>query len=478
MHRSASSVAFWPAISEAALEDPLPRETCTSARLTRLPLQCNHSLKVTELVPVSIEARSAKEASHACFSSRPADHDRLDWLFKRVFDGLVYNHVWEDPLVDIEALALRNDHCLVSIASAGCNLLAYLSCDLKELHAVDTNRAHLAVSHLKRTAFKTLPSFEDFFQFFGCGRGLQNIAAYDGHIRQHLDPDVRAYWDGRTPMHGRRIDMFAQGFYRHGLLSRSIGLVKFLARNTGRDISQLVTARDLDHQHLLFEQLIAPLFCNRLVNWISRFPISLFTLGVPPNQYFELDRSAKGNLVGLLRERIRRLACDFPIADNYFAWLAFAGHYDMRHRRAVPPYLQPEVFAKIRDRVDRIQLHATSITDFLASRTANSVHRFVLLDSQDWMNDEDLVALWTQINRTADLADAIVIFRTAGNESPVRKLPESLRSHWNYRESKSRQLHQADRSSIYGGFHVYARRPAADERRITNSSGEPSMNAA
>ena len=40
-----------------------------------------------------------------------------------------------------------------------------------------------------------------------------------------------------------------------------------------------------------------------------------------------------------------------------------------------------------------------------------------------------------------------------------RKLPGELLAPWTYLESESRALHAKDRSSIYGGFHLYTRRP-------------------
>jgi len=103
-------------------------------------------------------------------------------------------------------------------------------------------------------------------------------------------------------------------------------------------------------------------------------------------------------------------------------------------------------------------LHA-SMTDFLSQQPARSLHRYVLLDAQDWMNAEQITALWTQIDRTADDKDARVIFRTAGADSPLpKKLPPSLLEPWEYRAEDGKAFHAKDRSSIYGGFHVYTRR--------------------
>ena len=70
-----------------------------------------------------------------------------------------------------------------------------------------------------------------------------------------------------------------------------------------------------------------------------------------------------------------------------------------------------------------------------------------------------MTALWTQIDRTADAEDARVIFRTAGPDSPLpKKLPPSLLEPWAYDAAEGKAFHARDRSSSYGGFHVYKRR--------------------
>jgi S-adenosylmethionine-diacylglycerol 3-amino-3-carboxypropyl transferase len=181
-------------------------------------------------------------------------------------------------------------------------------------------------------------------------------------------------------------------------------------------------------------------------------------LGIPPAQYDELV--AAGDPIGVLRERVERLACDFPIHENYFAWQAFGRGYDIKHRAAVPAYLQRETYEFIRTRTDKVEVHHAALTEFLAQQPAHAMHRYVLLDAQDWMNSEQISALWREIDRTADTRDARVIFRTAGTDSPLpRKLPADLLAPWVYLEAESKAGHGRDRASIYGGFHVYIRRP-------------------
>ena len=47
----------------------------------------------------------------------------LERAFTFAFRGLVYAQIWEDPEVDMEALAITPDCHIVTIASGGCNVL-------------------------------------------------------------------------------------------------------------------------------------------------------------------------------------------------------------------------------------------------------------------------------------------------------------------------------------------------------------------
>jgi S-adenosylmethionine-diacylglycerol 3-amino-3-carboxypropyl transferase len=393
---------------------------------------------------------------------RPATTKRgaLERLFTLMFRGFVYNQIWEDPVVDLDALRLEPHHRLITIPSGGCNVLNYLAAGPARIIAVDLNPNHVALTRLKLQAFAHLPDYDSFFRFFGRANDKANRRVFDDFLGRRLDPETRRYWERRMPLHGRRINMFARNLYRYGLLGRFIGVLHVVARLNGKRLNDILGARTLEEQRAIFDRTIAPLFDNRLVRFLSRMPVSYYGLGIPPAQYDELVASSSdGNPVTTLRERVERLACDFPISENYFAWQAFGRGYDVEGRTAVPPYLRAENYETIKSRVDRVEVHHASMTDFLKQQPARSLHRFVLLDAQDWMSPEQLSELWAEIDRTADAEDARVIFRTAGPDSPLpRKLPPSLLAPWDYRQEEGKAFHARDRSSIYGGFHVYTRR--------------------
>ena len=186
-----------------------------------------------------------------------------------------------------------------------------------------------------------------------------------------------------------------------------------------------------------------------------RSPASLIGLGIPPAQYHALAAGHPGGIAAVVEQRLQKLACDFPLADNYFAWQAFGRRYAPPGRGNLPPYLAPENFAAIKKRAHRIDVRLVSMTEHLRSLEARSADRFVLLDAQDWMSDDELTALWRQITRTAR-PGARVIFRTAAAPSLLPgRIPSALLDQWEYAEETSQALHRRDRSAIYGGFHLY-----------------------
>ena len=380
----------------------------------------------------------------------------LETVFSRLFLGLVYPQIWEDPVVDMAALRIGSDDHLVCIASGGCNVMSYLTESPASITAVDLSPAHVALIRLKLTAAQSLPDHESFHAFFGLADQPSNPRLYDTWIAPKLDPESRRFWE-TGPSGARRIGLFARGFYRFGLLGRLIGATHLAARLGGVDFGVLLEAKSLDDQRRFFDEVVDPLLNAPLVRFLIRRRLALFGLGIPPAQYDKLAADGDGDVLPVLRERTRKLMCDFPIAENYFAWQALTRRYDRSPGASLPPYLLAENFETVRANASRVRVLNRSLTDVLAVEAATSKHGYVLLDAQDWMTDEQLNALWREIDRTA-APGARVIFRTGGRDDilPGRVAPEVL-SNWRYHREASAAGLAADRSAIYGGFHLYRR---------------------
>lgn len=386
----------------------------------------------------------------------------LERAFTFAFRGLVYPQIWEDPDIDMEALEITPDCHVVTIASGGCNVFSYLTADPKRITAVDLNPAHIALNRLKQQAALHLPDYAAFRRFFAEADSAENIVAYTRYIRPHLDETSRLYWESRDLTGKRRISGFATGFYRQGLLGKLIGFVHLLGRFYRIDASRILTARSIEEQRDIFETYYAPLFDKKLLRWLVDQPAALFGFGIPPAQYDLLKADDREGITGALKSRLRKLACDFDIRDNFYAWQAFGRGYGKHDDAPLPPYLQKRHYDAVRARADRVEVRHTNYADYLESMPAQSLDRYILLDAQDWMTDDQLTRIWSEITRTAK-PGARVLYRTAAIPDVVEgHIPATLMGQWDYApQDKLDDWTRRDRSSVYGATHVWTLKPHA-----------------
>jgi S-adenosylmethionine-diacylglycerol 3-amino-3-carboxypropyl transferase len=379
-----------------------------------------------------------------------------DRLFAFWFRRLVYTQIWEDPEADLAALQLPMGSTIVTISSGGCNALSYLTARPAQVYAVDLNEAHLSLLKLKLAGLRAFSGYAEFWQFFGEACSRANSELYRRRLWLMLDADARAYWDKRNVIGRSRHAYFTDGFYRHGMLGRFIGLAHLLAKICRIDLEALLNGSIDAPERIAALDRLNRLFHSPLARLITATPALLFSLGIPPQQRVLLGAGAPLNEV--LLERLLRLINGHPNETNYFAWQALHRSYPGPGDRCLPPYLQACQFERMRNGAGLIIPVHANLRSFLESLPAREVDAVVLLDSQDWMAVDEIRALWNAIDRTGS-DNVRVIFRTAGTESPLDSAELApLREIWRRDEERSDIGFARDRSGIYGGFHCYERR--------------------
>jgi S-adenosylmethionine-diacylglycerol 3-amino-3-carboxypropyl transferase len=389
-------------------------------------------------------------------SRNEAEATVWDRLFAFWFRRLVYTQIWEDPEADLAALRLPVGSTIVTISSGGCNALSYLIARPAQVYAVDLNEAHLSLLKLKIAGLRGFRGYHEFWQFFGEASSAANAALYRERLWLMLDADARAYWDKRNVIGRPRHAYFTDGFYRHGMLGRFIGLAHLVAKFARIDLEALLNGKVDAPERLQALDRLDRLFHSSLARLITGTPALLFSLGIPPQQRALLGAGAPLNEV--LYERLLRLINGHPNDTNYFAWQALHRAYSGPGDRCLPPYLQAGQFERMRNGAGLIIPVHANLRVFLESLPAREVDAVMLLDSQDWMAPEEIRALWNAIDRTGS-DNVRVIFRTAGSESPLENAELApLREVWCRDEERSAIGFARDRSGIYGGFHCYGRR--------------------
>ncbi len=379
-------------------------------------------------------------------------------LFGLLFSGLVYPQIWEDPIVDMEAMQIRPGHRIVTIGSGGCNMLTYLSAEPARIDVVDLNPHHIALNRLKLSAFRHLPSHKDVVRFLAVEGTRTNGRAYDVFLAPKLDPATRAYWNGRDLTGRRRIGVFGRNIYRTGLLGRFISASHALARLHGINPEDFVKARSMREQRQFFDDKLAPLFERPVIRWITSRKSSLFGLGIPPQQFDELaSLSREKSVAAVLRNRLEKLTCHFPLRDNYFAWQAFARATRGRTRASCALSSGIAIPSDSRQcgarRGPPCELHGAS------RRQARRLSRPLRAPRRTGLDDRPAAERPLDGDHPHADAGAVVIFRTAAEASILPgRLSTTLLDQWHYDAETSMRLGAEDRSAIYGGFHIYRKK--------------------
>lgn len=310
-----------------------------------------------------------------------------DWLFRRVHSNkLVYNTCWEDPRTDRAMMELDQDSEVVMITSAGDNALAYLLDNPAKINCIDVNPRQNALLDLKRAAYQQL-EWPLFFEIFGRGK-TDNFANVYQQLRSSLRPESQSCWDSQQRYFKPK--GLRKGLYYHGscgFFAWCAGQLLNVDQKLKKQLEELFEAPDMETQRALYLDVENRLL-DRMVGKKIRQKVGLSLLGVPDAQRAFIEHES-GGLRNYVREAFRRVFMELPIQENYFYLLYLKGEYSYN---CCPAYLETANYSTLNDRVDRLQLHTTTIADFLNNNPGAYSH-FVLLDHQDWLAAHDPAAL-------------------------------------------------------------------------------------
>jgi S-adenosylmethionine-diacylglycerol 3-amino-3-carboxypropyl transferase len=369
------------------------------------------------------------------------------WLFHQIHSrNLVYNQCWEDPAVDNAVLGISNEDRVVMITSAGCNALDYLIHDPASIHCIDVNPNQNALLELKLAAIQAL-KYEQFFDIFGNGRIRGHRRVYEGQLRPRLTESARQIWD-------TKIDYFdpdGAGLYFHGtagLVARTLSFYLNTWRGMQKDLQEFQLISNLNEQSEFYRTRIAPKLWSPLVRFLIRQPLVLSLLGVPTAQISQIRRDGYPKLSSFIQERLETMLTTVPVRYNYFWRVYINGHY---HPDCCPNYLKREFYQYLRNRVSRIHIQTSTLTDFLQSADRRfSV--FVLLDHMDWLSRQPLLLEkeWRSIIDHAE-PGARIIYRSGSVACDY--IPDFALSRLQFQSDRARELHSRDRVGTYASLH-------------------------
>lgn len=164
----------------------------------------------------------------------------------------IYAFNWEDPKVDRQLLDITKDDVILTITSAGDNILDYLLESPKRVHAVDLNPNQNHLLELKCAAFTALTHAECWSLFAeGQHPDFRNLLVHK--LSPHMSSHAFQYWLSHTST----FSASGGGLYNTGGSRHAINLVRWLFRifNLTTKVRTLCTVETLNEQREIWPSI-------------------------------------------------------------------------------------------------------------------------------------------------------------------------------------------------------------------------------
>ncbi len=348
------------------------------------------------------------------------------------FDRIRYANCWEDADVLVRALEpLEGARCL-SVASAGDNSFSLLARGAASVLAVDLSPAQIALVELKAAAFRALP-YEQMLGFLGVRKCGERHALYRD-LREALPERARAFWDTRRSdvetgiVHAGRFERYFRVFRRFVL-----PLI-----HGPRVVARLQSERSAADREAFYETV----WNNRRWRLAFRFFFGRFVMGRLGRDP-EFFRYVTTPVAERILERARNALTALPTHDNPYLSYILDGNW-----RALPDYLLPEHFERIRESLGRLRLFVGSVEEAAASAPPAGLDAFNLSDIFEYMD----ISAYHAVLRALLPAAAPGARLAYWNMLATRRRPEALADRLVPRADEARALHRGDRAFFYQDF--------------------------
>lgn len=341
------------------------------------------------------------------------------------FNGeYIYAFNWEDPKVDRQLLNITADDVILTITSAGDNVLDYVLESPRRVHAVDLNPNQNHLLELKIAAFTAL-SHADVWKIFGDGQHPRFRHLLISKLSPHLSSQAFQYWLEHASVFTSKTGLYESGGSRH-----AIRLVRWLFRlcSLTSKVRTICAVETLAEQRELWPQIRRVLLSWPLHRCMIASEWWAWKAGGVPKAQRNMilkdyeETSLAAGKMGKGGEAIWEYVVNtfdpavetsLLSSENYFYHLCLQGKFS---RKCHPRYLGVKAHRTLSraKAFDGLRIHTDAIMEVIARIQPNTLTIAVLMDSMDWFDpkggeaNEQVVAL-----RRVLKVGGRVLFRTA-----------------------------------------------------------------
>ena len=350
------------------------------------------------------------------------------------FDFIRYANCWEDADVLCDALQPKEGMRILSIASAGDNSLA-LAAEGANVVVADLSLAQLACVELRVAAFRRL-NHERVLQFLGICPSNERIADY-AMLERDLSQPARGFWSARLSdiargiVHVGKFEAYFRKFRRCVLpLIHSRRTIAALLEQ--KDEAARKQFWDDTWNNRRWRLLFRIFFSRKLMGALGRDP--------------EFFRYVEGSVSDRILQRAEYALTVLPTHANPFLDYIVHGNFT----RALPRYLRPENFERVREGLDRLTLHHGPIEEVGRHFAGEGFDGFNLSDIFEYLDPTVSCDLYAALVAVARPGARLAYWNTL----VPRSCPPELLGRVRPLKDVARELFSRDLAFFYCNFEV------------------------
>lgn len=362
-------------------------------------------------------------------------------LGSMVAGPLYFAQTRDDVALELTAFAPTNGQRFVTISSSGCLALSLLARGAASVTAVDLNATQNHLIELKGCALLHLQR-DEALSFLGYGRkaGATRRRKYQ-ELRVHLSDAARQYWD-------QHLSGISRGIVRSGVTERFLNVLSWLVRyciQGPQRVKQLLSCESLAEQRSFYtrewdRERWRALFhtaANRVTFRRVYHPAFFHHVQNPSFAQHFLDVW-------------KRTLTELPVRDNPYLREMLTGYFHAEHSHASFPHLTHAGVEEVKSALAGLQLVDGSVVDYLKTCEAGSIDGFALSNICEWLDPEQIDALFSELVRTA-APKARLCFR---NFLGWTEVPERFRDAVVEDVPRGEELIRQDRSLVQRRFAI------------------------
>lgn len=353
------------------------------------------------------------------------------------FDSLRYSTVWEDISLLRRGLCIQPGDDVLSITSAGDNVLGMLLEGPRSVTAIDLNPCQTAVLNLKLAALQSL-GHEEFVGLLGVRPHHDRWGLYAA-CREHLTSAGRAFWDeqreaiGAGIAKGGRLDRYIAAWH-DAVLHKHMAAAEVAA---AFEVDDLEEQRRLYRDHFdnrAFEEGFTWYFGEEMMGRNGRDPAQFAHVEVDAGEHF-------------LR-RFRYAFTSLPLKGNFYLERFMTGGVASLER--AHPYLRPAHYERLRALSGRVRTVTDELETFVDRCAPGAFSKANLSDIFEYASPEHAAHLFEALYRIMRPGGRLAYWSLLVDRSRPPHLDERFVSH----ADEAYGLWLQDRSWFYRSFHL------------------------